>query len=184
MLHSKSNSMNFSLFTHSSTLYVAVCLPLLFISSCREKGDLLYCPPGPHNEITLVYYAAEDGKPLIGEESSGYPFAPEDITLSPITPREETHTGSLRYDRESSPEMGKIHFNHTACVGMQNETSPCFEVAINFRGAFTDTLSTQFEYNAEGKLLLIYSLNGQQIAEDENSMRMGGSYVGEIAIYR
>jgi hypothetical protein len=173
--------MSMSLLRHTPTLFVLI----LLLTSCDALNEESpYCPPGPHNEITLVYYAAEDGKPLIGEESSGYRFAPEDITLSPITPREATHAGSLRYDRKNSPKMGKIHFNHSICVGKQNETAPCFEVAINFHGAFTDTLSSQFEYNSEGQLLLIYSLNGQRIAEDENSMRMGGSSVGEIAVYR
>lgn len=159
-------------------------LPLL---SCqKEFTSSLDCEEAPVQGITLHYYAATDSFPLIGDEfpAPEYRFSKNDIALECTTSAGRNCSGHINYQQGHTPALSEITFYFEGCLGNYNLQEPCFEATLSFDGVFTDTLRAQPERLKNGKHILVYTLNGERIAEDEAAYRLGRSFLYDVAVYR
>lgn len=167
--------------------YLSLTTMLLSLASCqKEFTNSLECEGAPVHGITLHYYAATDSFPLIGDEfpTPEYRFSKNDISLECTTSAGRNCTANVYFSQAKSPAQSEITFSFEGCLGNYNLQEPCFEATLSFDGVFTDTLRAQPERLKDGKHVLVYTLNGEQIAEDEDAYRLGQSFLYDVVIYR
>jgi len=167
--------------------YFGLILLFLPLLSCqKEFTSSLDCEEAPVQGITLHYYAATDSFPLIGDEfpTPEYRFSRNDILLECTTSAGRNCTANVYFSQAKNPAHSEITFSFEGCLGNYNLQEPCLEATLSFDGVFTDTLRAQPERLKNGKHILVYSLNRERIAEDENAYRLGRSFLYDVAIYR